>query len=205
MNQCSSILVRARSLVQILDARICCNFVPGVLIRGGRPDEEQRLNGSRTLIECRLTIEELSCSNLGAKWGANVVTYRSDIPANETLELHRVVRSSLSLLSSCSATLEVTFAVRQLWPADARRRLARVQEGRRQKSPPPSVQRFSEVISVKWDSRKAPTPLEQSGVPLEARKGRNLHVVLKTCLFKRRFCTDHGRGLVRTPHNYWGS
>ena len=31
--------------------------------------------------------------------------------------------------------------------------------------------------------------------PLEVRKGRNLHVVLKTCLFKRRFWTGHGRGL----------
>jgi len=38
--------------------------------------------------------------------------------------------------------------------------------------------------------------------PLEARKCRNLHVVLRTCLFKRRFCTSHGRDLVRNPHNY---
>ena len=35
----------------------------------------------------------------------------------------------------------------------------------------------------------------ESRVPLEARKGRNLHVVLKTCLFQRRFCTGHGRDL----------
>ena len=42
-------------------------------------------------------------------------------------------------------------------------------------------------------------------VPLEAEKGRNLHVVFQTCLFKRRFCTGHGRDLVRTPHHYGGS
>jgi len=40
--------------------------------------------------------------------------------------------------------------------------------------------------------------------PLEARKWGNLHVVLKTQRFKQRFCTSHGRGLVRTPHNYGG-
>jgi len=32
-------------------------------------------------------------------------------------------------------------------------------------------------------------------LPLEARKGRNLHVVSKMCLFKQRFCTSHGRFL----------
>ena len=40
--------------------------------------------------------------------------------------------------------------------------------------------------------------------PLEARKVRNLHVVLKMCLFKQRFCTSHGRSLVGTFHNYGG-
>ena len=41
--------------------------------------------------------------------------------------------------------------------------------------------------------------------PLKARKGRNLHVAFKTCLFTRRFCTCHERGLVRNPYDCGGS